>query len=429
MKKVLIVTYYWPPAGGPGVQRILKFAKYLPQFGWQPLILTVENGEYPAYDKSLEDDIPEQCKIYRTKALEPFNLYKKFTGMAAGESIPVATLADKKVSWKKRLAQWIRLNFFIPDAKIGWKGYAVKEGKKIIREEKPDLIFSTSPPPTVHLIARKLANWSGVKWIADFRDPWTKIHYYTAKPNFISRYLDRKLEKEVIASCSAAVCASYAFIDLLTSDHNDKFTTITNGYDKELMISDKKDNKKIQIVYTGGITANRYYGMFFAALSDLIAEDQDLAEKLEIVIAGKIEPDIEADLKQLFSDKEQFQIVGYLPHQEAMQLMKEADILLIFLEQKEHYEGHIPAKLFEYLTTGNYVLGIGSEEGDTADILRKTGSGKVFSGNTDFKSIIKELNSESLLERRESINWDEIKGYSRKVLTRELTDLFEGLCQ
>jgi hypothetical protein len=157
MKKVLIITYYWPPAGGPGVQRVLKFAKYLPEFGWQPLVLTVKNGEYPAYDKSLKNDIPPECKVYTTKSIEPFKLYKKFTGMAENEAIPVATLTENKKNWKKRLAYWIRLNLFIPDAKIGWIPFAVKAGKKIIQEEKPDIILSSSPPPTVHLIAKKLA--------------------------------------------------------------------------------------------------------------------------------------------------------------------------------------------------------------------------------------------------------------------------------
>src|SRR6056297_643237 len=153
MKKVLIITYYWPPSGGPGVQRVLKFAKYLPEFGWQPIILTVKNGEYPAHDESLRKDIPESCKVYKTPALEPFSLYKKFTGMAEDERIPTAALTEKKTNWKKKVAHWIRLNLFIPDAKIGWIPYAVKAGKHIIQKENPDTIFSSSPPPTVNLIA------------------------------------------------------------------------------------------------------------------------------------------------------------------------------------------------------------------------------------------------------------------------------------
>ena len=162
MKKVLIVTYFWPPAGGPGVQRILKFVKYLPDFGWQPIILTVEKGEFPAIDKTLEKNIPSNCKVYKTKSLEPFNLYKKFVGLNSNENIPTAVLADSKASIKNRIANWIRLNLFIPDAKIGWKFYAVKEGLKIIMRENPSLIFSTSPPPTVHLIAKNLSNKNSV---------------------------------------------------------------------------------------------------------------------------------------------------------------------------------------------------------------------------------------------------------------------------
>ena len=163
MKKVLIITYYWPPSGGPGVQRVLKFAKYLPQFGWQPIILTVKNGEYPAIDETLEKDIPPECIVYKTNSWEPTNLYKKFAVMKKDEKIPVAVLSENNVSWKKKIANWIRLNLFIPDAKIGWIPFAVRKGKEIIKEHQPDVIFSSSPPHSLQFIAKKLAKWSGLK--------------------------------------------------------------------------------------------------------------------------------------------------------------------------------------------------------------------------------------------------------------------------
>jgi hypothetical protein len=178
MKKVLIITYYWPPAGGPGVQRILKFAKYLPDFGWQPLVLTVSKGEYPALDKSLYKEIPQEAEVFKTKSFEPNLLYKKFVGLDQDASIPISVLSEEKSSLKKSLAHWIRINFFIPDAKIGWQPFAITEGKRIIENHQPDIIFSSSPPPTVHLIARRLKKYARLKWVADFRDPWTDIHYY-----------------------------------------------------------------------------------------------------------------------------------------------------------------------------------------------------------------------------------------------------------
>ncbi|MCK4715587.1 MAG: glycosyltransferase, partial [Candidatus Marinimicrobia bacterium] len=216
MKKVLIITYYWPPAGGPGVQRVLKFAKYLPEFGWQPIILTVKNGEYPAIDNSLQKEIPANCKVYNTFSIEPNFVYKKFTGMGSDEKIPTAVLAAENTNWKKRLANWIRLNLFIPDAKIGWIPFAVRKGKKIIKAEKPDIIFSSSPPPTVHLIARKLAKWSGIKWVADFRDPWTDIyHYNDVKRSAWSLNRDKDKEKEIVTSADEIITVSQNVAELL----------------------------------------------------------------------------------------------------------------------------------------------------------------------------------------------------------------------
>ena len=158
MKKVLIITYYWPPAGGAGVQRALKFVKYLPQFGWEPIVLTVEKSDSPVDDISLLNDIPNGTKVYKTKSLEPFELYKKFTGKKSDSKIPSDVLLDtKNASLKDKLSKWIRLNVFIPDAKIGWKKYAVKKGLEIIKHEKIDVIFTTSPPQTVSLIGLELS--------------------------------------------------------------------------------------------------------------------------------------------------------------------------------------------------------------------------------------------------------------------------------
>jgi len=426
MKKVLIITYYWPPAGGPGVQRVLKFAKYLPQFGWQPVILTVKKGEYPAYDESLKSDIPSNCQVYKTRSIEPFKLYKKFTGMPSDEPVQVAALTEGKKSWKKKLAHWIRLNLFIPDAKTGWIPFAVKTGKQIIKQEKPDLIFSSSPPPTVHLIARKLAKWSKIKWVADFRDPWTKIHYYSSNRNFLSRKLDEKMEAEIISDCDAAVCASYSFIDLLTENHKEKFSTITNGYDFDINYT-KQKSAKIQITYAGGLTSNRYYEKLFTDMARLIRTKPETAELLEINFVGKVDNSIKNSIKKIFKDIEIINFVGYVEHQKVLEFIRNSNILLLFLEKKENYTGHIPAKLFEYLTTGNFILGIGPEKGDTARIISQTGTGKVYSPQHDFANVLENLIADINSKTEKSINWTEIKKYSRKELTKQLAGRFETL--
>lgn len=424
-KKVLIVTYYWPPSGGPGVQRALKFAKYLPQFGWEPIILTIKDGEYPAIDESLEKDIPEECMVYKTKAIEPNFLYKKFTGMKKDDKIPVANLAQKDLSWKKKLSNWVRLNLFIPDAKIGWIPYAVAEGKKIIEQEKPDVIFSTSPPPTVHLIAKKLAKWSGIKWVADFRDPWTNIHYLQhQKINFLSKKYNKKLETEVVATCNKAICVSANFIDLITDDKKEKFSVITNGFDEELdpIQTTRIKNSKFTILYIGGLTWNRYFNTFFVELKDLLIQGKLDRNKVTLKFAGSIAPEIQEELEELFKDLGIAEFHGYIPHTEAVKQMYTADLLLLFLEQVKGYEGHIPGKLFEYLSTGNQVLGIGNTSGESAKILRGTNSGDIFKPEekTAIRTQILKVYSQWAIDAKPTNNTSLIETYSRKELTKQL---------
>jgi len=433
-KKVLIITYYWPPAGGPGVQRVLKFAKYLPEFGWDPIILTVANGEYPAIDESLAKDIPEGCKVYKTKAFEPTTFYRKFTGMKQDEKIPVANLAQKNISWKKKLSNWVRLNLFVPDAKIGWIPYAVSQGKQIIKKEQPDIIFSSSPPPTVHLIAKKLTKWSGLKWVADFRDPWTKIHYlHDQKFNPISKRRNEKLERSVVIECDKATCVSSNFVDLISSNQQDKFKIITNGYDNETTFStgEKASNNVFNILYIGGLTWNRYYKSFFVWLKELIEKGDLDKNKVRIQLAGSIEPTIKKEIEELFSTLNVLEVIAYLPHSEAVSLMQESDLLLLFLEQVAGYEGHIPGKLFEYISTQNRILGLGNTAGESAQILEKTNTGRIFKPENE-KEIKKQLVTEFQNWQNgeiAKIDAASIEKYSRKQLTQQLANLFSEIHQ
>lgn len=430
-KKVLIITYYWPPSGGPGVQRVLKFAKYLPEFGWEPIILTVKNGEYPAIDESLLKDIPAGYRVYKTKTLEPNFLYKKFTGMKSEEKIPVANLAQKNIGWKKKISNWIRLNFFIPDAKIGWISYAVKKGKEIIKTEKPDIIFSSSPPPTVHLIARKLAKWSGIKWIADFRDPWTKIHYLQdQKILTISKRINQYLEKQVIADCDSSICVSNNFVQLLTEKHQSKFHIITNGFDNDKKIRINKNPEKFVILYIGGLTWNRYYPGFFDIYVKIFEEQQINPDSIELQLTGSIDPAILNDLNGKLKNIKNVHIQDYVPHDKAIEYMNNADLLLLFLEKTQGYEGHIPGKIFEYISTNNPVLGIGGiESGESADILRKTGIGQIFNYNNN-EGIRKFLQKKYIdweNKEKNKISTRIISQYSRRSLTKELTEVFNKI--
>lgn len=434
MKKVLIITYYWPPSGGPGVQRVLKFAKYLPCFGWETAILTVKNGEYPAIDETLLNDIQGNCTVYKTKSAEPSALYKKFTGMNTRDSIPVSTLAQNNVTWKQKLSNFVRLNLFIPDAKIGWIPYAVREGKKIIEKEQPDIIFSTSPPPTVHLIAAKLAEWSNLEWIADFRDPWTNIHYLQQQSiNSVSKLINKNLEKKIIERCTAATCVSNNFVDLLTTTKRHKFTVITNGFDSEITRSASKNTGKFTILYIGGLASTRYYPDFVLLLAKLLNNRQIDPARTEFQLVGSIDNGILEDIREKLKHVPNIiKHTNYVTHPIALEYMHQANLLLLFLEKGKDYEGHIPGKLFEYLSTGNQILCIGNKEGDTAQIINKTNAGKTFEPCEIDKieyELISQFNCWNNNVREQEINTDEVNKYTRKKLTQKLAKLFDTVKQ
>ncbi|MCD6441460.1 MAG: glycosyltransferase family 4 protein, partial [Candidatus Marinimicrobia bacterium] len=380
LKKVLIITYYWPPAGGPGVQRVLKFAKYLPEFGWQPIILTVKNGEYPAIDISLQKEIPANCKVYNTFSLEPNFVYKKFTGMGSDEKIPTAVLAAENTNWKKRLANWIRLNLFIPDAKIGWIPFAVRKGKKIIKAEKPDIIFSSSPPPTVHLIARKLAKWSRIKWVADFRDPWTDIHYYeNQNRNKVVKQFDSYLERAVLRNADKISCISRLDIeeDFAKKTDPEKCVNIANGYDEADFLNIKTGvtkSKKFIILHIGAVGKERNPLNLFKAICKLADGKIITPEIFTLRFIGHVD---ELVLQSIKSENiEPFvDFIAYLPHSEALAQTIFADVMLLLVTQSEKNRRILPGKTFEYMRTGKPILALGPESGEVARILKETGSG------------------------------------------------------
>ncbi|MEJ2546136.1 MAG: glycosyltransferase [Calditrichaceae bacterium] len=351
-----------------------------------------------------------------------------FSGIPENKPIPVAVLSQKPKSIKKKILNFIRLNLFLPDAKILWYLSAYLVGKKIIKKENPDLIFSSSPPPTTHLIASKLAKKFNIKWIADFRDPWSKIHYYQNQRISLIQKLDEKLENRIQTQCDVITCASKNFADLLMIQNKEKIQVIYNGFDENDMISESRKNEDVfNIVYIGGLNQNRYYPDFFRQLSSAYTEKILDPQKCNLIIAGSIEDNIKNELETMFAKFNSYQFLGYVEHKEAMTLMQKAGILLLFLEDIVGYEGHVPGKLFEYLITGNPILGVGNAKGDTTHILEETGAGKILDKNTDFKAQIKIYYDDWLNNRKIKIPLEKIDKYSRIRLTEQLAKIFEKL--
>ena len=426
MKKVLIITYYWPPAGGAGVQRVLKFAKYLPQYGWKPIILTVENPDCPVMDETLLKDIPPECKVYKTKAIEPFELYKTLTRKDKNFKIPSDVITKStNLSLTEKISKWIRINVFIPDAKIGWKYFAVKEGLKVIRKEKVDLIFSTSPPHTVQLIAKKLAKFTKLKWVADFRDPWMEIvHYQNLKRNFLTKIVDRNLEKKVMLNADSLITISDDIVDLFKSKiGNKKYFVIPNGFDESDFHSNEREKNDIfTIAYTGVITKTRVPYVFLSSMKKFIHDEK--IENFRFVVAGKTCAEFVNEVKKLNLEnyvKEK----GFLPHSESTSILQNSDVLLLIIDDVPNNKGFLTGKIFEYLGAKKPIFAIGPVYGNANEIIKKSDCGKML----DYKdeegayNLFKEMYNNWL---NSTFNYKfDVEEYSRKNLTKKLSQIFD----
>jgi hypothetical protein len=428
MKKVLIITYYWPPAGGAGVQRALKFAKYLPQFGWQPIILTVENPDCPVVDETLLNDIPKECKVYKTKALEPFDLYKKILGKDKSYKIPSDVITKStNLTLSEKISKWVRLNLFIPDAKIGWKHFAVKEGMKIIQDEKIDLIFATSPPHTIQLIAKKLAKLSKLKWVADFRDPWLEIvHYQNVKRNYFAKIIDNYFERGVLKNSHVLISISNDIVNLFKSKIGEKkYFVIPNGFDEsDFLQINKTKNNKFTIAYTGVITKTRVPFAFLSAMNKLVYEDG--IENIKFVIAGKTCLEF-SNAVERYNLKNFVEEKGFLPHHESTKILQSSDILLLIIDDVPNNKGFLTGKIFEYLGSKIPIFAIGPTNGNANEILKETNSGEMINYSDDRKGyeLLKKMYNNF---SENSFNYKfEAEQYSRKNLTKSLSNIFDEI--
>lgn len=413
MKKVLIITYYWPPSGGAGVQRWLKFSKYLPKNGWQPIVYTPENPDFSLQDSSLEKDIPNEAVILKTKIWEPYSLYKSLLGKK-GESANAGFFASDRKSWKQKLSIYIRGNFFIPDPRVFWVKPSIKYLLKYLKDNPVDAIVSTGPPHSMHLIALGIKKKNpGLKWIADFRDPWTDIDFYNELN--LSLRSDRKhhkLEEVVVNNASKVVTVSDNWAKKLEQNYNREINVITNGFDKD----DFKEisghaPSEITLVHLGSMNKDRNPHSLWKLISDLKKEKVFIYVEL----IGSIDETVVKSINEN-EIKDQVHHIPYLNHEEALKKASEASCLLLCVNNTPNLMGVIPGKLFEYLALNKPILNIGPVDGDSAKIISDTNSGTT----VDFKSI-EDLKTFLLdLKPLESRN---VAKYSRENLTKRMTDL------
>jgi len=433
MHKVLIITYYWPPSGGAGVQRWLKFAKYLREFGWEPVIYTPSNPEFPVIDDTLYKDIPAGIEVIRTPIWEPYAFYRKITGKKSTVKINSGFLNHKRSPGLfEKFSVWVRGNLFIPDARKYWIRPSVRFLNKYLREHHIDAIVSTGPPHSMHLIAKALKEHLNIPWLADFRDPWTDIDYY--KDLKISAYADKKhksLELETIKGCNAMVVVSSDMKVNYERMGGTNVNLITNGFDTEDMdLQNVVRDTKFSISHIGTLPPSLNLKGLWQALADLSETLPDFRNNLEIKLIGKVDNSITDDITT-FNLANQFTGIEYVTHDKAALLMKQSAILLLAINKDSpNAKGILTGKFFEYLASGRPIFAIGPPDGDLSAILEASEAGYISEYN-DLEGIKKTVLM--LYEKYLSNDLNHcpkgIEKYSRRNLTSELAGVLNKMIE
>lgn len=429
MKKVLIISYYWPPSGGIGVLRYLKFVKYLQNYGWQPIVYAPENAEYESYDENNFKDVPENVIILRRKIFEPFSLFKKISGRKKSDSANPVYVRNKKISIIDKFAIWIRGNFFIPDARMLWIKPSVKFLKKFLKENPVDVIFSGGPPHTNTLIACKLSQETDIPCLIDFRDPWTQVDYY--KMLKIGKRADKKhkkLEKFCFNIAKKITIVSPTWKNDLENIGAKNVDVIFNGYDEDDFKQETVSlDNKFSILHAGLLGADRMPETFLKVLSDLKKEEAEFSEDLQINFVGRVDYSINQRIKNLGLENN-YNEIGNIPRPKVLELTFKTQLLLLPLNIAENAKGRIPGKLFENLRSKRPILCLGPTDSDVANILTETASGKTFEYN-DYKQIKNYIIERYKLfkENKNFIQSNDIQQFTSKFLTKKLADFLDKL--
>ena len=436
MKRVLIISYYWPPTGGSGVQRWVKFAKYLPSEGWQPVIYTPENPEQLAVDASLEAEVPAEAEVLKRRIVEPYELYKKVLRRSghSKEAVEVNPVNAQNKSLLQKMAMWVRGNLFRPDPRCLWIGPSVRYLKKYLAEHPVDLIVSTGPPQSMHMIGLRLAQETGLPWIADFRDPWTKIFYF--KHLQMTRATEKwhqKMERKVLDGATAVVAVSPLVQQEFQAMTKTPVELITNGFDdcefnaEPFALAYGRPAMDFCIAHTGLFAADGNPTVLWEVLSKKCKADAEFRKHLKIKLIGKTDEQI---LKAI-SDaglEDNLMNMGYLEHARAIDEQRKASLLILPLRKEPEYKAVLPGKLFEYLASWRPVLGIGQTDGAMAMILKDAKAGIVldWEDKDAMRTYIDECWEKHLKGELKATEGD-ISRFSRINLTRRMAQLFDRL--
>lgn len=429
---MLIVTYYWPPGSNPGVLRMLKTCKYLPEFGWQPVILTVKDGSYPSVDETLEGKVDSSVKVFKTQSWEPFRLFNFLTGKKGNTgTVGMANIKDSK-GLISRLSLWVRANIFIPDARLGWVPFAYKRAKKLIEEEGIDVVFTTGPPQSTHLVGLKLKKKLGIPWVMDLRDPWTGIYYNKFLPRTrLARNKDKDLEVEAVSAADYITTVSKGLKNEFWSV-NKNIELIYNGFDEDDFDFEPvgKLKNKFRVCFFGNLLPNQDIDGLWKGIKTALEAKKELAVNFELIFVGNVHEEILVKLQKLMPGTT-IEKRPYMPHSEAVKMMSSVDVLLFIIPDAEDNELILTGKLFEYLASGSEILAVGPVNGNAAEVLDKTGRGRMLAYD-DFEGLKNEIfrmyKKKSDNQNPENYSLDRTTlFFSRKHQTMRLSGVFDDV--
>ncbi len=427
--KVLIITYYWPPSGGSGVQRWLKFVKYLPEFGWEPYVFTPENPSFAVRDESLFKDIPNETEVIRFPIWEPYDAFFKLSSLFGGKKSakPNDLLSGNDKSFFQKISTWVRGNFFIPDPRIFWVRPSVRFLNDFLRDNKINTIITTGPPHSMHLIGYHLKKKNpSLKWVADFRDPWSEWGFLDSlMVGSVARSIHRRLEGKVLKQADKVITITPFYVRRFKALSQRSVTLLTNGYDEDDFRSlTIQPTQKFIIRHVGIVNEKCNPRPFMEAVEQLATENTSFKAMVQVDFVGDVYPQVKSFIQASPALTEITTFTATVPHSELISLYGTASVLLIVLTGYKDAEGYMPGKLFEYLATGLPVIGTGPENGDASKLLRETRAGEMFDGNEAVRIKEKLLhhfeewrNGKTVISKRAGAK------YSRKEITRELTEL------
>ncbi|OEK08582.1 glycosyl transferase family 1 [Flavivirga aquatica] len=422
-KKVLIITYYWPPAGGPGVQRWLKFVKYLTEFNIEPVVYIPENPNYPLIDESLVSEVSDKLTVLRHPIKEPYKLARVFSKKSS-KTISKGIISDnKKQSFVEKLMLYVRGNFFIPDARIGWVKPSVEYLSEYIKKENIQTIITSGPPHSLHLIGLNLKKKFKLKWLADFRDPWTTIGYHKQlKLMKSSEERHKNLEKQVLNIADQIIVTSFVTKKEFEQITARPIEVITNGYDKESVKAFEMDSM-FTISHIGSLLSKRNPEILWKVLSDLVVENTSFSKEFKLNFVGAVSEEVLESIKKN-NLSNYINNVGYVSHKEAVMFQRKSQILLLIEIDSEDTKCIIPGKLFEYMVSNRPIIAIGPKASDVEKIIKETNTGNYFS-YSDYKSlkIIILEHFHSFQNKTLQSHPIGLQKYHRKELTKSLSKL------